>query len=49
MNKIEDSKEIIKLLKEINDKLTIIVNKPRKLLKDGGPQLTKKANKVKYI
>ena len=47
MNRNEQ--EYYRDIKRIADALEKIANKPRKLLKDGGPVLTKQANKVKYI
>jgi len=42
-------KSIAKSLERTAKALEKIANKPRKLLKDGGPVLTKQANKVKHI
>ena len=42
-------KSIAKSLERIAKALEKIANKSRKLLKDGGPVLTKQANKVKHI
>ena len=54
MNKYEQQqynyvKSIAKSLERIAIAAEKIADKPRKLLKDGGPVLTKQANKVKYL
>ena len=54
MNKYEQEqynyiKSIAKSLERIATAAEKIADKPRKLLKDGGPVLTKQANKVKYV
>ena len=42
-------KSIAKSLERIASATEKIADKPRKLLKDSGPVLTKQANKVKYL
>ena len=42
-------KSIAKSLERIAIAAELIADKPRKLLKDGGPVLTKQANKVKHL
>ena len=42
-------KSIAKSLERIARSLEKISDRPRKLLKDGGPVLTKKANNVKHV
>ena len=54
MNKYEQQqynyvKSIAKSLERIAIAAEKIADKPRKLLKDSGPVLTKQANKVKYL
>ena len=54
MNKYEQQqynyvKSIAKSLERIAIAAEKIADKPRKLLKDGGPVLTKQANKVKHL
>ena len=45
----KDISNLTKAVQKLVKLMEKIADKPRKLLKDGGPVLTKQANKVKYV